>query len=123
MSTNHQINLLYNTATSTLMAQNGNGKMVESSKLVTTVNQGDTIVWQLANNSDISSISQITPGMSVDVLFSSLTPNSNPNPTSWTGTVDAAASYGDYDYSISIQIASGVVSKFDPKISVVVGNV
>jgi hypothetical protein len=96
------------TDNSLILSDNGN----------TTANLGDTITWNIGNNSGVASITGIIDDSAIDIF--SPDPSVQPNSSSWQGTINPNLSIPSEEYyTIAYTKTTGDEEfRFDPKISV-----
>ena len=93
---------------SLILSDNGN----------TTANLGDTITWNIGNNSGVASITGIIDDSDIDIF--SPDPSVQPNSSSWQGTVNPNLAVPTEEiYHITYtRTGSDEIYKHDPKIQV-----
>jgi hypothetical protein len=99
-----------NTSTGALtLSDNGN----------TSANPGDTVTWNIGQNSGVSSIDDISDDASSTNVFDPDPEKMPGNTSSWQGTVNAnITTSASESYTIKWYDASGVLHSYDPIIQV-----
>ena len=95
------------------------GQLILSDNGSTNVDPGDTVTWNIMNNSGVASITSIVDDSTLD-LFSDDPHAVNSNAaSSWTGTVSSSAARGTEEtYTINYTTSSGQTCRYDPVIKV-----
>ena len=97
----------------------GQGNLILSDNGNTNVDPGDTVTWNIMNNSGVASITAIVDDSTVD-LFSPDPSAINSSPgASWQGTISSSATRGaEETYHINYTTTSGRTCSHDPVIKV-----
>jgi hypothetical protein len=95
------------------------GQLILSDNGSTTVNQNDTVTWNIMNNSGVASITGIVDNSSLN-LFSQGPAAQNSSPAaSWQGTISSSATPGaEETYTINYTTDNGLTCKHDPVIKI-----
>ncbi len=95
------------------------GALILSDNGNTNVDPGDTVTWNIGQNSGVASITGILDNASSTDIFSP-DPTLQPNSSSWQGTVNPSIARGSEEtYTINYtRSAGGEPERFDPKLQV-----
>jgi hypothetical protein len=102
----------------TIQGINPDNTLILSDNGNTVASRGDTITWNIGNNSGVTSITGIIDNSAVDIF--SPDPSLQPNSSSWQGTVNPnLAIPTEEDYTIAFtRTGENETLKYDPKIQV-----
>jgi len=95
------------------------GQLILSDHGNTSVDPGDTVTWNILNNSGVASITQIVDDSNIDLFSSDPAPQNSNSGASWQGTISSTATHGAQEtYHINYTTTSGRTCSHDPRISV-----
>lgn len=95
------------------------GQLILSDNGQTNVDPGDTVTWNIMNNSGVASITSIVDDTTTNLFSTQPTAQNSNAGSSWQGTISSSAQRNaEEDYTINYTTDAGETCRHDPKIIV-----